>query len=152
MTERLYRSRSDRVLAGVCGGLAEWLKVDPSLIRIAWVVLALATAVVPFVVLYIVMAVVVPERPVGAAPPSWGPVPPGPEAPGPGPGPQAPSGGQTRSEDLAVVFGALLVVVGLVFLVDRWFAIRIDWGLVWPAALVAVGLLLVLQGVRRPSV
>ncbi len=148
MTERLYRSRSDRVLAGVCGGLAEWLKVDPSLIRIAWVVLALATAVVPFVVLYIVMAVVVPERPVGAAaPPAGGPVSSESGAPGAG----APSGGQTRSEDLAVVFGALLVLVGLVFLVDRWFVIRIDWDLVWPAALVAVGLLLVLQGVRRPS-
>lgn len=142
MRERLYRSRTDRLLAGVCGGLAEWLNVDPSLVRIAWVVLALATAVVPFLVLYVLMALVVPERPVGAVV----------EAPGEVPTPvDTPSGSRGRSEDLAVAFGALLVGLGLVFLLERWVRVRIDWALVWPVALVVIGLLLVIRGVRRPT-
>jgi phage shock protein C len=144
MSERLYRSRTDRILAGVCGGLAERLGVDPSLIRIAWVVLALATAVVPFVVLYVVMAVIVPERPAGDA---------GPPPSGEG---EAPAGvgsrsGRARSEDLAVLLGAGLVVVGLVVLLDRWFWIRVDWQLVWPAVLIVIGVLLILQTLRRPA-
>lgn len=143
MNERLYRSRTDRVFAGVCGGLAERLNVDPSLIRIAWVVLALATAIVPFVVLYVVMALIIPERPAGEE----GPAPSGGEAPAGGGRPTA----RATSDDLALLLGAGLVVIGLVFLVDRWFWIRIDWGLVWPAVLIVIGLLLVLQALRRPA-
>jgi phage shock protein C len=144
MSERLYRSRTDRILAGVCGGLAERLGVDPSLIRIAWAVLALATAVVPFVVLYVVMAVIVPERPAGVV---------GSASSGEGERPAeggAPSG-RARSEDLAVLLGAGLVVVGLVVLLDRWFWIRVDWQLVWPAVLIVIGVLLILQTLRRPA-
>ncbi|MCY3573057.1 MAG: PspC domain-containing protein [Chloroflexi bacterium] len=58
---RLYRSRQQRSLAGVCGGIAEYLDVDPSLVRIAWVLLSMAGG--PALLLYIVMAVVVPEEP-----------------------------------------------------------------------------------------
>ncbi len=67
MDDRLYRSTTDRSLAGVCGGLAAWLGLDPSIIRIAWVLLSLMTGGI-FVLLYLVMAVVVPE-----APPGWTP-------------------------------------------------------------------------------
>lgn len=59
--KRLYRSRKQRSLAGVCGGIAEYLDVDPSLVRIAWVILSMAGG--PAVLLYIVMAAVVPEEP-----------------------------------------------------------------------------------------
>lgn len=59
--KRLYRSRKQRSLAGVCGGIAEYLDVDPSLVRIAWVILS--TLGGPAVLLYIVMAAVVPEEP-----------------------------------------------------------------------------------------
>lgn len=65
MDDRLYRSTTDRSLAGVCGGVAAWLGIDPSLVRIGWVVLALLTGGA-LLVLYVVMAVVVPE-----APPGW---------------------------------------------------------------------------------
>ncbi|MEO8462293.1 MAG: PspC domain-containing protein, partial [Chloroflexota bacterium] len=40
--DRLYRSRVDRVISGVAGGVAEWLDIDPSLVRIAFVLTALA--------------------------------------------------------------------------------------------------------------
>ncbi len=62
MNERLYRSRHDRVLAGVAGGLAERLDADPSLIRIVWVLLMPFTGFLALGV-YVVMALVVPEEP-----------------------------------------------------------------------------------------
>ena len=43
MAERLYRSRDDRMLAGVAAGVAETLDADPSLVRIAWALLAILT-------------------------------------------------------------------------------------------------------------
>ena len=64
MTDRLYRSRDDRILAGVAGGLAENLDVDPSVIRIVWALLVFLTGGIALLV-YIVMAIVVPERPEG---------------------------------------------------------------------------------------
>jgi phage shock protein C len=66
MNGRLYRSRDERVLAGVAGGLAEYLDVDPSLVRVVWVILALFSGGA-FLLIYIVMALVVPEEP-------WAPV------------------------------------------------------------------------------
>jgi phage shock protein C len=74
MAERLYRSRDDRMLAGVAAGLAETLDADPSLVRIAWALLTIFTGGIAFVV-YIVMAIVVPEAPAGwgAAPSPWSP-------------------------------------------------------------------------------
>ncbi len=59
--KRLYRSRKDRSVAGVCGGVADYLGVDPTLVRILWVIFALAGG--PGLILYIIMAAVVPEEP-----------------------------------------------------------------------------------------
>ena len=43
MNDRLYRSRDDRIIAGVAGGVAERLGIDPSLVRILWVLLIIPT-------------------------------------------------------------------------------------------------------------
>ncbi|HTC85814.1 MAG TPA: PspC domain-containing protein, partial [Candidatus Acidoferrum sp.] len=59
MNERLFRSSDDRMLAGVAGGIAEAWDLDPSLVRIGWVVLTPLTAGFAILV-YIVMAIVVP--------------------------------------------------------------------------------------------
>jgi len=61
MNDRLYRSMDDRVLAGVAGGLAEKMGMDPSIVRIVWALLVIASGGV-FLLIYIVMAIVVPEE------------------------------------------------------------------------------------------
>ena len=61
MGDRLYRSRDDRMLAGVAGGLAEMWGADPALVRIIWALLVIFTGGIALVV-YIVMAIVVPEE------------------------------------------------------------------------------------------
>lgn len=63
MTEykRLYRSRNDRMVGGVCGGLGEYFEIDPTLIRLAFVIGLFATASGAFW-LYIILLIVVPEE------------------------------------------------------------------------------------------
>jgi phage shock protein C len=60
-TKRLYRSRTSRQLGGVCGGLGEYFNIDPTLVRLAFVVLMLwGGAALP---LYVVMWIIIPEAP-----------------------------------------------------------------------------------------
>jgi phage shock protein C len=98
MGTRLFRSRDDRMLAGVAGGLAELWDADPSLIRIVWALLVVLTGGVALVV-YIVMAIVVPEEDdlagAGFAPggaPIAGTAPAGASTPAPPPGAAGPTG------------------------------------------------------------
>jgi phage shock protein C len=64
-TRKLYRSRSNRQVAGVCGGLAQYFNLDATLIRILFVVLAVLGG--SGVVLYLAMWIIVPKEPAGAA-------------------------------------------------------------------------------------
>ena len=59
--KRLYRSKKERIIAGVCGGIAEYFNVDPTLVRLAWVVLALGWGT--GVLAYIIAWIIVPENP-----------------------------------------------------------------------------------------
>ena len=59
MNKKLYRS-SDRKLAGVCGGLAEYINIDPTIIRVIWALVGLTGA---GLVAYLVCALVIPEKP-----------------------------------------------------------------------------------------
>ncbi len=60
-SNRLFRSRDEKIIGGVCGGLAQYLNVDPALIRILWVIISLATGVLFAIIIYIVWMIVVPE-------------------------------------------------------------------------------------------
>jgi phage shock protein C len=61
--KRMYRSRDDRMLAGICGGAGEVYAVDPTLIRLGLVFLALATGILPAVVTYIIGWIIIPLGP-----------------------------------------------------------------------------------------
>jgi len=61
--KRLYLSSTDRKIFGVCGGLAEYFEIDPTIVRIGVVVFTLITAVIPVVIGYIIAKLVIPERP-----------------------------------------------------------------------------------------
>lgn len=62
MTKRLYRSRQDRMIAGVCGGLGEYFNVDPVIIRIIFFILLLPGGLPGFIP-YVILWIVVPEKP-----------------------------------------------------------------------------------------
>ena len=58
--KKLYRS-SNRVMAGVCGDIAEYFDIDPTLIRVAYVILSLFSAAFPGVLLYIILMILIPN-------------------------------------------------------------------------------------------
>jgi phage shock protein C len=71
-TKKLTRSQTDRWLAGVCGGIAEYSGIDPTVVRLVYLVLALVTVFFPFAILYVVAAIIMPspQGALTAAPPA----------------------------------------------------------------------------------
>ena len=59
--KRLYRSKKERMVGGVCGGIAEYLKVDPAVIRLAWIVSTLIGG--SGFLAYIICWIIIPENP-----------------------------------------------------------------------------------------
>ncbi len=63
MNKRLYRSRTKKMIAGVCGGIAEYFDVDETIIRLGVAFLTVMTAIFPGILLYFMAAVIMPENP-----------------------------------------------------------------------------------------
>ena len=57
----LTRSRKDRILAGVCGGFAEWVGWDPTVVRVLYVLLSICSAAFPGILVYLLLCIVMPE-------------------------------------------------------------------------------------------
>lgn len=112
---QLRRSRSDRVVAGVCGGLGRYLGIDPVLLRIATVLLVLAGGA--GILLYLIGWIVIPEEPLGAEQPT----------------PAAPRTGSR------VVVGLVFVALGAFFLLDEVLPDVFDWRYIGPALLIVIG-------------
>jgi phage shock protein C len=120
-TPRLYRSATDKAIAGVCGGLAHYFNIDPALVRLAFVVFALAGGA--SVLLYIVLWIAVPV----------------------GEGTPGVALGERGHEMLATV----LIAIGALWLLANLGAFTfINWRFAWPLVLVAAGVALLLRRVR----
>lgn len=60
---RLYRSRSNQMIAGVCAGLANYFGWDPTVVRVAYVLVSIFSAAFPGLLVYVILWLVVPEEP-----------------------------------------------------------------------------------------
>jgi phage shock protein PspC (stress-responsive transcriptional regulator) len=58
----LQRSRHERIIAGVCGGIAEWLGWSPGVVRLLYVLVSVLSAAFPGILIYVVLWVLMPER------------------------------------------------------------------------------------------
>ena len=116
----LRRGTDDRAIAGVCSGLGRYLGIDPVLLRIAFVVLAIAGG--GGIVLYVVGWILIPEeRPgevLGSTPPS-------------------------SAETLRLVAGGALIVIGVLLLLDL--SIPKIGTYLWPLALITIGVAVIIQ-------
>jgi phage shock protein C len=66
MTEKvkkLYRSRTDKMIAGICGGFGEVHSIDSTLLRLGLVFVGIITAVVPLVAVYLIAWIIIPDAP-----------------------------------------------------------------------------------------
>jgi phage shock protein C len=61
--KKLMRSRADRKIAGVCSGLAQYLDLDTSLVRILWFFITLACGILPGIIAYLLGWIIIPEEP-----------------------------------------------------------------------------------------
>jgi len=120
----LRRSRQDRLVAGVCGGLGRYLGVDPVLLRVAFVVLAIGGGI-GFLIYGVAWLIIPREAPgddLGAAP---------------------------RSSAAAgrVLVGTALIVLGAIILIDRY----VSWfdKVIGPIALIGIGIAVLVWGARR---
>lgn len=63
--KRLYRSEKNKIFAGICGGLGEFFNVDPTALRLVWLLIVVFTGVFPGVIAYILAVFIIPLHPSG---------------------------------------------------------------------------------------
>jgi phage shock protein C len=169
---RLERSRTNRVISGVCGGLAEYLDIDATFVRVVMVILAFPFGV--GVLIYFLLLFLMPNPgeprpfvkplatdqttridPANLADPADPADPAGPADPANSGDPVA-SAVASRVVDPGEVerrrngLGLLLVAVGIVFMLGNVGAFRfIDWHFIWPLVLIAIGVYFIAQRSRR---
>ncbi len=168
MQPRLTRTRADRMIAGVCGGLGHYFGIDPVIVRLIFVVLAVTTFVTPLIypVLWLIMPDTSGHRAVPQQPGTTIPVPPDArfdpmtghplpprtpnaapshaanvEEPVPSPAPAAGSGRSRTLGMVLVAVGSIILVNNVGDAVSRIFGVDVS-GLIFPLSLVAVGVYL----------
>lgn len=151
MENRLYRSRTDQMIGGVCGGLAEYLKIDSTLIRLFFVLLGLGTGV--GLAIYLILWLIIPYAGEGEAGTA--------ETRRAGAdevaermrtlGSDVQRAFQQPNPKAGLIVGAALIILGVVFLVDtlnlpwlRW--LRFD--VFWPVLLILGGAVLIWRRLR----
>jgi phage shock protein C len=135
MSKKLYRSKKSKILGGVCGGIAEYLDTDPTIIRLVWLILAVATDFFGgvFFILYFAAWIIVPVRP--DVEETETPVTP------------------EKNRNLVFLIGAGLVIYGIVKIMEKalgsldihpmLFGLSLS-AFFWPAAFIIAGLLVIL--------
>jgi len=142
MEKRFLRSKSDRIIGGVCGGLGHYLGIDPVIIRIVWLILFFAGGV--GLLAYIIAWIIVPE-----------------EGDSPYPETEEKEGAVAKKDDRGgkLIGGIVLIVLGLLFLIDRhWYFndfienfIKMIWKYFLPAVFIGIGIYLISKSKRGES-
>jgi phage shock protein C len=139
VNRRLYRCRTDRRLAGVAGGVAEFFDLDPTLVRVLWFLSIFLGGL--GVLLYIGMAIIVPLEPLSAEDAAK-------EATVEAEGHRHATRGNGR---WTTVVGIVLILFGSLAFVDRFLPALDVRHLVVPLGAIAIGALLVASAMRRES-
>jgi phage shock protein C len=124
MAKKFYRSRRNSMIAGICGGLGEYLGVDPTIMRLAAVLLIFADGI--GLIAYIIAWIIVPRNPEMET-----------EVVAP-----------EKSELNRLLPGLALIIVGLIFLLNNivpWF----HFGHLWPLVLIVLGIVILAKAKRQ---
>ncbi len=124
MEKKLYRSRTNSMIGGVCGGLGEYLNIDPTILRVVAVLLIFADGI--GLLAYLIGWLLIPRRPEM----------------------EAEVVTSERSQLSPLLPGLALIVIGLIFLVNNlipWFR----FSYLWPVVLIVLGVALLLKTQKR---
>ena len=138
--DRLHRSSSEKMLAGVSGGLAQYFDVDVTLVRAGWVVLCFLTA--GFALLgYLMLAIIMPRDDAGlsSSPPTAR------DDDEVAPGEAASRRGRRRD-----IFALALIAIGCVVLLSNFGVfLWLSWSVLWPLVLIGIGAVILAKRTRR---
>ncbi len=138
--KKFFKSRKNRMIDGVCGGLAEYLGADATLIRILWVLSIFLNGL--GLIAYVLAMILVPVNPAH----------------------KDLKEGEKKKTNTAFIWGTILIVIGFLFLYHEWdwtyrwnFPVhfrffpwwRISWDILWPLALVILGVVYILHVLRK---
>jgi phage shock protein C len=140
MAKILYRSRTERMIAGVCGGLAEYFDIDPTLVRLIAVALTLAGG--SGILAYFIFWLVVPQKPLNLASvdnPTM--------ASSTVETEDVDSEASNETSSAALFIGIVLTVMGFLFLVGNFISLAwFSFSKLWPLVLIAIGIIVILKG------
>lgn len=145
MSARLERSRTNRVIGGVCGGLAEYLDVDATFVRVVMVVLGFGGI---GILIYILLLFLMPQpgEPVPFVRPAADAT--VPTEPGTAVAPAVVDPAAAERRRYAI--GVLLVALGAIFMLGNLGFFRgIEWKYIWPLVVIGLGVFLIAQRTRR---
>lgn len=124
MQQKLYRSTNDKMIAGVCGGIAEYFNIDSTLVRLFWLILGF-TMGIGFLA-YIICAIVIPESPVISHEYNW----------------QDKDNYKDNTDRNRIFAGSILILLGAIFLLKKtlyW----INFEKLWPILLIIAGIYII---------
>ena len=155
--KRLYRSRTDRMVSGVCGGLAQYFSIDVTLVRLVFLLLLVFGG--SGFLLYLILWIVVPdEQRLDASPQDvmqantqemaqsareFG------KSMGQAVGSSSGDVAQSAARNGPLIFAVILIFLGIWFLLQN--LLHIDLGQLWPVVLIVIGLALLIPALRKPS-
>ncbi|MBD2755047.1 PspC domain-containing protein [Spirosoma validum] len=141
MNKRLERIADQAQIGGVCAGLADYFGIDRALVRVLFVI-GIFLPHFPAIIIYIILWIALPERhsdgyvaqSTAFSNPYFSMNPYNPNKP--------------ASPDRSIIGGAVLILLGIMFLIDRYF--DIDFGDLWPFLLIAIGIWLIFRDRIKP--
>jgi len=145
--KKLYRSREDAMIGGVCGGMAEYFAIDASLVRLAAILLVFAAGLSFWV--YIVAWIIVPQRQLGDSLAAESGA--GNDTEGSQSLTEPESSGEANDKSKMII-GVILIALGLVFLLNTfnifvWFS----FFKLWPVVIIVIGVLILIKSLDRRS-
>ncbi len=145
--KKLYKSRKNKVVDGVCGGIAEYLDVDPVLIRLIAVLFFFTGGAT--LIAYIVGMIIIPHQPPEGARES--------ETAQAQNATASYSQAESRGQVGSLIIGILMILFGIHYLLRNipffyqyyWRFWNLSWDFFWPSVLIVVGLLVIFRGARK---
>lgn len=152
-TKRLFRSRTDSMVGGVCGGLGVYLDIDPTIIRLFFVLLAFANGI--GFALYFILWIVVPREGAEEGTSLEENIQTGAEEIAERAremGEELKKGVRVSGDQVSLFIGGALILVGIIYLLDNlniyWLS-WLRWDVVWPIILIAAGVLFLVRQFRE---